>query len=97
MIRKYRKRPIVVEAVQWTGDNLSEIQEFTSGIGLVADSEQGLKVLFVSIGSPIIKLGGFLVRDKDKLYSFSSDEFKEKYISHRENFKKKPSEVHRKN
>ena len=24
----YRKKPIVIEAVQWTGDNLSEIQRF---------------------------------------------------------------------
>ena len=25
---KYRKKPIVIEAVRWTGDNLSEIQRF---------------------------------------------------------------------
>lgn len=25
---KFRKKPVVIEAVQWTGDNLSEIQQF---------------------------------------------------------------------
>lgn len=28
MIKKYVKKPIEVEAVQWTGDNAEEIQEF---------------------------------------------------------------------
>ena len=26
---KFRKRPVVIEAVQWTGDNLAEIIAFT--------------------------------------------------------------------
>lgn len=29
MIKRYRKRPVVIEAVQWTGSNLSEICKFT--------------------------------------------------------------------
>jgi hypothetical protein len=28
MIKKYVKKPIVIEAIQWTGDNLKEITEF---------------------------------------------------------------------
>lgn len=27
---KYRKKPVVIEAIQWTGDNLKEILEFSS-------------------------------------------------------------------
>lgn len=27
---KYRKKPVTVEAVQWTGDNVEEIQNFAS-------------------------------------------------------------------
>jgi len=26
---KYRKKPVVIEAVQWTGDNLRDIIDFT--------------------------------------------------------------------
>ena len=29
MIKQYRKKPVVVEAVQWTGENYDEIVEFT--------------------------------------------------------------------
>lgn len=28
---KYRKKPIIIEAVQWTGDNFSEIKRFCVG------------------------------------------------------------------
>ena len=31
MIKKYRKKPVVIEAIQWTSDNLSEIDKFTKG------------------------------------------------------------------
>lgn len=31
MIKQYRKRPIVIRAVQWTGDNFDEICEFVKG------------------------------------------------------------------
>lgn len=30
-IGKYRKKPVVIEAVQWTGENLREIIAFTDG------------------------------------------------------------------
>lgn len=29
MIKRYRKKPVTIEAVQWTGDNISEICKFT--------------------------------------------------------------------
>ena len=31
MIKKYRKKPVIIEAVQWTGDNQQEIYDFTNG------------------------------------------------------------------
>jgi len=29
MIKKYRKKPVVIEAVEWTGENLREVIDFT--------------------------------------------------------------------
>lgn len=29
--KSYRKKPVVIEAVQWTGDNLREVIAFTDG------------------------------------------------------------------
>ena len=31
MIKKYRKRPVTIEAIQWNGKNLSEIDNFIGG------------------------------------------------------------------
>lgn len=28
MIKKYRKKPVVIEAIQWTGDNTFDVFEF---------------------------------------------------------------------
>lgn len=28
---KFRKKPIVIEAIQWTGENVEEIKNFTNG------------------------------------------------------------------
>jgi hypothetical protein len=43
---RYRKRPVVIDAVLWTGDNFEEMQEFTgaeifrAGIGLPHDDNE---------------------------------------------------------
>ena len=29
MIQKYRKKPVIIEAIQWAGDNIEEIKQFT--------------------------------------------------------------------
>jgi len=31
MIRRYRKKPITIEAIQWTGDNMAEVTHFGEG------------------------------------------------------------------
>ena len=43
---KYKKKAVVIEAVQWTGDNLSEILEFTNHLGIqVQDNELYIETL----------------------------------------------------
>ena len=32
MIKKYRKKPVIIEAIQWNGKNLSEIDDFMGGV-----------------------------------------------------------------
>lgn len=31
----YRKKPVVIEAIQWTGDNFDELERFTDNSALV--------------------------------------------------------------
>ena len=31
MVKKYRKKPVIIEAIQWNGKNLAEIDNFVGG------------------------------------------------------------------
>ena len=63
MIKKYRKKPVVIEAVKWEGDNLgSEISLFMSDRGAFRfSSDKGLTIHtlegdhFANVGDYIIK------------------------------------------
>jgi len=63
--KKYTKKPVTIEALQWTGENVSEIFEFcsmsyraiinpeTSEMGLIIQTLEG--PMTASIGDYIIK------------------------------------------
>lgn len=61
MIKRYRKKPVEIEAVQWTGDNLAELRKmdgFNSvhtcfGGRLNIKTPEGM--MFASVGDYIIK------------------------------------------
>ena len=55
MIKKYRKKPVVIEAVQWNGENFEEIIQFTGQ--LHEDSFFKDNLFFSMIGYP-----GFLIQ-----------------------------------
>jgi hypothetical protein len=55
MIRQFRKKPVVIEAVQWTGDNLDAIMAFCAGNAtLAASAMQSARVRIVSGSRPAI-------------------------------------------
>lgn len=60
MITEYRKRPVRIQAVQWTGDNLHEVLEF-AGTSAFVRVEDDLKintlegVMNVSVGDYVIR------------------------------------------
>lgn len=60
MIRKFRKRPVVIEAVQWNGDNLEEIKEFAPGVILV-NGKSSLEVATMA-GTVILHVGHWLIK-----------------------------------
>jgi hypothetical protein len=60
-VGRYRKRPVVVEAVQWTGDNLAEVGRFAGEHALFDGRDDALDVITIegrlqaSVGDWIIK------------------------------------------
>jgi hypothetical protein len=66
---KYRKKPLVIEAIQWTGENLEEVCEFVPAVEL-----------FMHDGSLIISRGDYIIKGiKGEYYPCSSDVFEMTY------------------
>jgi hypothetical protein len=60
----YRKIPVEVQAVRWTGDNLQEIRAF--GARCILSVQGGWKLDLASHGGTVTALcGDFIVRDAD--------------------------------
>lgn len=84
MTRKYVKKPIVIEAVQWKGDNRREIFEFCTLSYFNTDFEtQNLKLMIqtlegvmeASIGDYIIKgIQGEFYPCKEEIFKLTYDE-----------------------
>lgn len=61
MINKYRKKPVVIEAVQWTGDNLEEVMNFLQQRSAFKHNNSGVEIrtlegsLYASSGDYVIK------------------------------------------
>jgi len=55
MIGTYRKKPVIIEAVQWTGSNPCEIQEFAGSAAIIASYD------------PIDDMGVFVGRNRFEL------------------------------
>lgn len=59
MIKKYRKKPVTIEAIQWNGGNLSEIRDFmrstveAHGLVLIIPTLEG--DMYASLNDYIIK------------------------------------------
>ena len=84
---KFRKKPVVVEAIQWTGSNLEEIRNFVGG-NLIEDwmeffdIKRELKKMLVSIaidtleGTMRVDYGDYIIKGvKGEFYPCKSDIF----------------------
>lgn len=88
---KYRKKPVVVEAVRWTGSNLEEIRNFV-GSDLIEecvelfDIKRTLKEMLVDIaidtleGTMRVDYGDYIIKGvKGEFYPCKPDIFKQTY------------------
>lgn len=82
MIKKYVKKPIVVKAVQWTGDNLNEIREFCNcdcHNDCYVDATDKI-IIYTLKGDVTAFSGDYIINDVNgESYPCKPDIFKETY------------------
>ena len=81
MIKKYVKKPIEVEAVQWTGDNTDEIEKFTNIACLLRERTVATKLRIVTLeGRMDANLCDYIIKGvNDEFYPCKPDIFEKTY------------------
>ena len=79
MVRSYRLRE-TVEALNWTGKNKEELEEFVGSENVVwklFTNKPPVPTINFAIG-PEVELGSYIVKQKDNLFKiYNKDEFEE--------------------
>lgn len=74
---KYRKKPVVIEAVQWLGDNLNEIEDFM-GENIETDDD-GINISTLE-GDMKASLNDFIIKGVNgEFYPCKPDIFEKTY------------------
>lgn len=79
---KYRKKPVVIEAVQWTGDNHNEILQLAKGCDRsVAFSNDGSTLMIPTLeGDHLAGIGDWIIKGvQGELYPCKPDIFAATY------------------
>lgn len=77
MIKKYRKKPVVIEAVQWVGNNLSDIETF---IGRSVKNKETTIVIRTLEGDVEASIGDYIIKGVNgEFYPCKPDIFDKTY------------------
>lgn len=77
---KARKKPIVIEAVQWTGENASEVKEFIGENKFLFNLEDKEITIRTLEGEMNAIPGDYIIKGvKGEYYPIKADIFKETY------------------
>ena len=79
MPKKYRKKPVVIEAVQFTGDNHEEVGHF-AGLSASLQGREGKLVIDTTEGTMAVSPGDYVIRGaKGEFYPCKPDVFEATY------------------
>lgn len=79
MAKKYRKKPVVIEAVQWTGDNLVEVSQFIMAHGSYNGISKIIKIETLE-GTMMANIGDYIIKGiKGEFYPCKPDIFEQTY------------------
>lgn len=77
---KFRKKPVVIEAVQWTGDNLREIKAFMGVESVPYDAGKDSFLIHTLEGNHEASKGDWVIRGvKGEFYPCKPDIFDQTY------------------
>ena len=79
---KYRKKPVVIDAVQWSGNNLNEILDFMKDKqpNYYEDDEKKLLTIQTLEGNMIASVGDYIIKGvQGEFYPCKLDIFKQTY------------------
>ena len=77
MIKKYRKKPVTIEAIQWNGGNLSEIRDFMRSTVVNPGS---VLIIPTLEGNKHASLNDYIIKDiNGKFYPCKPDIFDNTY------------------
>lgn len=76
---KYRKKPVVIDALQWTGENIKEVMDFMEWRNAAHDERTGL-VIHTLEGNHNALPGDFIIKGvKGEFYPCKPDIFAATY------------------
>lgn len=79
MPKKYKKKPIIIEAIQFTGENHEEVGRF-AGLAVSRQGRNGKLVVKTLEGTMIVSPGDFVIRGiKGEYYPCKPDVFEATY------------------
>lgn len=77
MIKTYRKKPVEIKAVQWTGENIKECMDFCDGLMPFAE-KQGKALILAADGNVLADKNNYIVKGKSgELFVYSPSFFKD--------------------
>jgi hypothetical protein len=78
MILKYRKKPVVIAAVRWTGANFGEVAGFC-GVGKLQSNREGVLITTLE-GKMLASPGDYIIKGvKGEFYPCKPDIFEATY------------------
>jgi len=80
LAKKYRKKPVEIEAIRWTGSNISEVKRFMNN-AVMAFNEQNLKISIKTLEGVITASPyDYIIKGvKGEFYPCKPDIFEETY------------------
>ena len=78
-MEKYSKKPVVIEAVQWTGENVKEVMDFMNWRNAAHDTASGLMIHTLE-GNHHASLGDWIIKGVNgEFYPCKPDIFEKTY------------------